>query len=101
MAEPRSEATLIMGQRLREARTEIGFSQMDVAEITGIHFTNIAKIERGEANPSLITIIRIADALDINPSRLVDGLGTQHVPGMETNRDAKLRIREKIRDRHR
>ena len=89
MAEPRSEATQIFGARMREIRKEIGISQMDLGELAGIHFTNIAKIERGEANPSLFTIIRISDALEIDPAVLITGLNTAQIPEIESNLSAR------------
>lgn len=73
MANPYSEASRVFGERVRNARTALGLSQVDVWQISGVHFTNVGKIERGEANPALHTIIRLADALNIDPAQLVVG----------------------------
>jgi len=41
-----------LGERLRKAREEAEFTQLDIAEKTGIHVNYYARIERGEINTS-------------------------------------------------
>ena len=45
------------------ARVHSGLSQKQLAAITGIDQSDISKIERGVANPSVSTLERIAKAL--------------------------------------
>ena len=45
------------------ARAAVGKSQMELASLTGIDQSDISKIERGVANPSIATLNRIAEAL--------------------------------------
>ena len=45
------------------ARAEAGLSQKQLAELCGIDQSDISKIERGIANPSVATLERIASAL--------------------------------------
>ena len=45
------------------ARAVSGLSQKQLAEMTGIDQSDISKIERGTANPSISTLERIAKAL--------------------------------------
>lgn len=45
------------------ARAKAGLSQSDLASITGIDQSDISKIERGVANPSINTLNRLAKAL--------------------------------------
>ena len=45
------------------ARAQAGLSQKELAERTGIDQSDISKIERGVANPSVATLERIAAAL--------------------------------------
>jgi transcriptional regulator with XRE-family HTH domain len=59
------------GELVRNLRIQKGFSQETFAEEVGIHRTYIGGIERGERNPTLTMIYRIAKALKIPPSRLV------------------------------
>ena len=46
-------------------------SQEVLADKTGIHRTYIGGIERGERNPTLLMIHRIAEALGIPPAELL------------------------------
>ena len=64
------------GARVRKRREAKGWSQMGLAERAGMHFTMISRLERGERNVSLQTIVRIAEALDVDPSLLMKGLKT-------------------------
>lgn len=45
------------------ARTESGLTQKELASRSGIDQSDISKIERGVANPSVGTLTRLADAL--------------------------------------
>jgi len=61
LAEARVEVRLaVMIARLREKR---GWSQRDLAKITGIKQPQIARIEKGGQMPTLETLWRLADAL--------------------------------------
>lgn len=62
------------GRRVRAERERAGLSQEKLAERAGLHATYIGRVERGARNVTLYNILRIADALDINPAELVDGL---------------------------
>jgi transcriptional regulator with XRE-family HTH domain len=59
------------GRRVRRLREQLGFSQEELADRVGIHRTYVGGIERGERNPTLGTIYRIARGLKIEPSRLL------------------------------
>lgn len=60
------------GYRLRELRKAAGLSQEKLAELAEVHRTYLSGVERGERNASLITIVRIAKALDISLSELFE-----------------------------
>lgn len=97
MAEANSEAARVFGERVREVRQRKGLSQEDVAALAEIHVTNIGKIERGQSNPSLTTIVRVAGVLDTDPGSLVAGIGIDQVP----KRTHKLTAADLIRERER
>lgn len=62
------------GKRMRERRLALGVSQERLGELSGLHRTYIGGVERGERNVSLVNIVAIAHALQIDPGRLVEGL---------------------------
>ena len=62
------------GARVRKLREEQGWSQMSFADEAGMHFTMISSVERGERNVSLVTIVRLAQGLKVDPGILVEGL---------------------------
>jgi transcriptional regulator with XRE-family HTH domain len=49
-------------------------SQERLADQAGLHRTYIGHVERGEVNLTVWNLIRIADALGIDPAELVQGL---------------------------
>ncbi|TMI98376.1 MAG: helix-turn-helix transcriptional regulator [Alphaproteobacteria bacterium] len=55
-------------RRLREAA---GLSQEALADRASLHRTYVSSIERGERNLTLISIFRLAEALDVDPRELV------------------------------
>jgi transcriptional regulator with XRE-family HTH domain len=60
------------GERLRKMRQEKRLSQEALSFACGLDRTYIGGIERGERNPSLININKIADALNISLKDLFD-----------------------------
>ena len=60
------------GQRVRNARTELGVSQEELAARAGLDRTYVSGIERGLRNVSLKNIHRLDVALDLSPGHLVD-----------------------------
>ena len=65
----------IIGQRIRNYRTQKGLSQEKLAELAGCHPTYIGQLERGEKNATLESVEKIASAMDISLSELFDKLG--------------------------
>ena len=58
------------GKRLRELRKAQGYSQEGFALTVELDRTYIGGIERGERNPGLKTILRIAEALGVPVAEL-------------------------------
>ena len=59
-------------QGLKEARVEAGLTQEQLAEKSGVSRATIANIERGsQAFLKSSTIIKLADALKLDPSVLL------------------------------
>ncbi len=71
MNKSKEKACVEFGFQVRKLREEQGYSQESFAEKVEIHRTYIGGIERGERNPTLTMITRIAKALGVPPSDLV------------------------------
>ena len=54
-----------MIQAIIDARKNRNMTQKELAEKTGINQSDISKIETGNANPSLATLKRLADGMDM------------------------------------
>lgn len=65
-----------VGKRIRELRLERGWSQEFLAAESGLNMNYLGGIERGERNPSLKNLARIADALSVTIPDLVETLKT-------------------------
>lgn len=74
MQKPRPEC-VAFGERVRALRESKGYSQEEFAAHASVHRTYMGGIERGERNPTLTTICKIAAALAVAPARLLDGPG--------------------------
>lgn len=61
----------ILADNVRMLRTKKRFSQEAVAELANIGQNQISEIENEHANPSLETLIRIANAFDVTISDLL------------------------------
>jgi transcriptional regulator with XRE-family HTH domain len=84
MPAPRSRAAELFGARVREARVALGMSQENIAHLADMHVTNYGRVERGEANSELHTIVRLATALNVDPAELLAGLyGPDMLPDRE------------------
>jgi transcriptional regulator with XRE-family HTH domain len=70
MPRPRSSAHFAWGLAVRGVRSERGLSQERLAQLADLDRTYVSGVERGERNPSLTTLLRLASALDVQVSEL-------------------------------
>jgi transcriptional regulator with XRE-family HTH domain len=56
--------------RIREIRTGKSISQLELANKSDISQSFLASLESGKKQPSVMTILKIAKALEINPGDL-------------------------------
>ncbi len=66
----RSDIKWLFGRAVRKRRRELDLSQEELAERAGLHRNYVSDIERGDRNPSLENIQKLAKALDIKVSAL-------------------------------
>ena len=72
-------------QRLKKAREEAKLSQLELSYKSGVSQNMITYIETGKSSPTLTTLLKLTDALNINPAELF----------LETD-DEKEREKQKI-----
>ena len=60
-------------ERLKALRKQKDFSQQELAELAGVHYTHIGRYERGQAKPTTETLRRLAEVLGVSLDYLVDG----------------------------
>lgn len=60
-----------LGQRIRDIRLQKGMTQAEVAERSGVASNYIAMLERGERNPTYLTLLKIAEGFCVNILDLV------------------------------
>jgi transcriptional regulator with XRE-family HTH domain len=63
-----------LGKRIVYLRTEKGWSQLDLAIESQINRNYLSDLERGQRNPSLKILSKIADALGIDLTTLFKGI---------------------------
>ncbi|MGC9997283.1 MAG: helix-turn-helix transcriptional regulator [Terriglobia bacterium] len=61
------------GRALRKHRKVKGLTQEKLAELSGLHFTYVGSVERGERNVSIKSINSLIRALDLSYSEFFDG----------------------------
>jgi transcriptional regulator with XRE-family HTH domain len=70
----KSDLLKIVGKRIKEVRESKNMAQVDLAvKMEGnIDTTNISRIEAGRTNPTVYTLFRISQALEVSMSDLVN-----------------------------
>ncbi|HEX3174353.1 MAG TPA: helix-turn-helix transcriptional regulator [Solirubrobacterales bacterium] len=62
------------GENLARCRKRAGLSQEQLGLRASLHRTEIGLLERGERVPRIDTLVKIAGALQLPTSKLVDGI---------------------------
>ncbi len=62
---------LLVGERIRNARQERGWTQVELADAAGLSSNYVARLERGELGPSLFVACKLAEAFGLNVDALV------------------------------
>jgi transcriptional regulator with XRE-family HTH domain len=61
-----------LGPNLRQARLKLELSQEQVAERSGVHATEVSRIEAGKRDPRVSTVERLARAVKLKPGQLLE-----------------------------
>ena len=71
-------AKQILGRRVEETRRDLGISKVDFCVATGISRPYLDRIEDGTANFTLKVLFKIAPALGMTVSELLEGIELRH-----------------------
>lgn len=69
-----TETGRIVGERVRDLRMKRGVSLRQFAVQSGFNPNVLSRIERGDHNVTLETLIRLCRALDTTPAELLRGV---------------------------
>jgi transcriptional regulator with XRE-family HTH domain len=72
----RTRLLRVFGANLRAEREHLGLAQEGLAEVANIHRNEIGVLERGRCEPGLLTLLILADALEIPLKVLAEGVPT-------------------------
>ena len=61
-----------LGENIVRLRDKQGLRQIDLAIELNIDDSSLRRIESGRTNPTIITLKKIADVLEVNLSEIVD-----------------------------
>lgn len=61
----------IVGRNVRRRRLELRMTQENLALDANLDLTYVGGIERGSRNPSVLVLVRLADALKLPPNELL------------------------------
>lgn len=62
---------VVFGRNLKRARLEKGLSLRELAHEADMSHFNIHEIEKGIVNPSLVTVVKLARALEVEAAALM------------------------------
>jgi len=68
------DARETFASNLRRERKRLKLSQEALGECCNLNMSEVSRLERSQRDPRLATIIKLARALGIPPSKLLDGI---------------------------
>ena len=74
-------------QRLKKARLEKGFSKSELANLIGVHFSQIGRYEEKGAFPSADVMAKLANALEVTSDFLMSGTSDDLVKNTLTDKE--------------
>jgi len=67
----KEELQLTIGNRIKKLRESVNMPQQNLAAKCNMEKSNLSRLESGGTNPTIYTLYKIADCLDISISELV------------------------------
>jgi transcriptional regulator with XRE-family HTH domain len=69
-SKPRSAVHKALGEAIEELRDEADMTHEELADRLEMSFQRISELERGVANPTFATLVRVINGLDVELSEL-------------------------------
>ena len=74
-----------IGQNIKHAREQVGMTLIELAAQTNLGKSTISTIERGEGNPTIDTLWKLAGALGVSYGELISGVNVSPASGAGAN----------------
>lgn len=81
-----------LGERVAKRRKVLNLTQDDVAEATGLSNNHISNIENNHSIPSIETLMKICQALDITPDYFLLGIVRHANDNLLTQINQKIKL---------
>lgn len=65
------KTTKDIAENIRKAREKKGWTQLELAKKAGVDSNSLAKIERGESRPKVLTLTKIIKALGVKSTDIL------------------------------
>lgn len=72
---PSQQQRDVLGEWIREARKDFGFTQETLAELAGCSPHWINRIESGKSDPNWLDAFRLVVILELNPKEILEEAG--------------------------
>ena len=79
---PKAREAAIFGEIVRGVRKGHAWTQEDLAERSGLTTTYVGQVERGDKVPSLTVVLKLALALNVLPSEMLETFGLVVLRGL-------------------
>jgi transcriptional regulator with XRE-family HTH domain len=73
-AEIAKQVRVVLAQNVRRAREQAGMTQEDLANASGVARDTIARLEQGDREPRLLTLVAFSLALSLPLETLLNGI---------------------------
>jgi transcriptional regulator with XRE-family HTH domain len=89
--------------RLKKARVDKGLSQTELANLVGIHYTQIGRYENKGSQPSADVLAKLANALEVSSDFLMNGTSDDLAGNTLTDKELlnQFKIIEKLPEKDR
>ena len=64
---------LIFGENFKDLRIKSDLSYRKLSQLCDVDYSDISKIEKGQVNITLLTIIELAKGIGVHPKQLLEG----------------------------